>query len=567
MNIFTKLKLFAHVMHWRMTWEKYDLHHPSPVKDNPKFMTAWEAVKLIPDGAVVGTSGIGGNQRCSLMYWAIRDSFLQDGHPRDLTVVNIGGQGGRGKVPGTVEELGLEGLNTRLVVSHTETFKKQLELAQADKMEIHCTLFGSVTFALRAQGEGQEYIINDTGAGTFVDPRVGPGTRVWPPDAPQFVEITEDGRFKYWLPPVDTAVFAAPAADRAGNIYFKNCSFIGESYSLAKAARTHNGRTIVNVGMIVDEGYDDEFLPADLVDAVVYWPDTEQTVTIKQRKYWDCFTPHSTLPIDEGLARTRYINNILRVMSSRLPVDEALARLGTRVFVDNAHKGDHVDIGIGHPEVVARLLHESGAMKDLNMINESGAFGGVAAPGIFFGAAINPDEIVPSVKAFDRMYKRLDWVILGALEVDSAGNVNVSKRGEGPINHVGPGGFIDLCTCAENILFCCSWFDHGEIQVQGNQMKVVKPGKPKFIEKVLEITFNGQEGLKQGKNVFYITHVCAFRLTERGMELIYVMPGVDVQKDIIDVCPMKIVLPEAGAPKTAGTEIVTGENFHFELND
>lgn len=567
MNLFTKLKLFAHVMRWRLKWEKYDLHYPSPVKDNPKFMTAWEAVKMIPDGAIMGTSGIGGNQPCSLMYWAIRDRFKQEGHPRDVTLVNIGGQGGRGKVPGTVEELAVEGLNTRLVVSHTETFKKQLQLAQEGKLEIQCTLFGALTFALRAQGEGQEYIINDTGAGTFVDPRVGPGTRVCPPDAPQYVEITEDGRFKYWLPPVDTAVFSAPAADRKGNIYFKNCSFIGESYSLAKAVRRHNGQTIVNVGLIVEEGYDDEFLPAELVDAIVYWPETEQAVTVKHRKYWDFFTPNSTLPIDEGLARTRYINSILRIMSERVPADEALARLGTRVFVDNARKGDHVDIGIGHPEQVARLLHESGAMKDLNMINESGAFGGVAAPGIFFGAAINPDTIVPSVQAFDRMYNRLDWVILGALEVDSDGNVNVSNRGEGPINHVGPGGFIDLCTCADNILFCCSWGDQTQIDVHDNEVRVVKPGKVKFMDRVMEITFNGQEGLKHGKNVFYITHLCAFHLTERGMELIYVMPGVDIQKDIIDACDMKVVMPEKGAPKIVDKDIVTGKNFRFELRD
>ncbi|HDP33511.1 MAG TPA: hypothetical protein ENN29_00190 [Candidatus Hydrogenedentes bacterium] len=567
MDILTKLKLYAHVMRWRWNWEKYDLHYPPPVKDNPKFMTAWEAVKLIPDGAVMGTSGMAGNQPCSLMYWAIRDHFRQEGRPRDLTLVNIGGQGGRGKVPGTLEELAVEGLIKRMIVSHTESCKGQLEMGQAGKLEIQCTLFGPLTFCLRAQGEGQDHIICDTGAGTFVDPRTGTGTRVCPPDAPQYVEVTESGRFKYWLPPVDTAVFSAPAADRKGNIYFKNCSFIGESYSLPKAVRRHGGRTIVNVGLIVEEGYDKEFLPADQVDAIVYWPETEQVTTVKHRKYWDCFTPQSTLPIDEGLARTRYINSILRVMSTRVPVDEALARLGTRVFAENAMKGDHVDIGVGHPEEVARLLHESGVMKNLHMINESGAFGGVSAPGIFFGAAINPHTIVPSVQAFDRMYKRLDWVILGALEVDSQGNVNVSRRGKDPINHVGPGGFIDLCTCAKNILFCCSWSDQGKIAIQGNQVKVLKPGNAKFIDKVQEITFNGHEGLKQNKKVFYITHLGAFRLTDRGMELIYVMPGIDIQKDIIEACSMKIVLPESGAPTVVGDDVVTGRDFRFELGD
>lgn len=567
MNFLTKLKLYAHVMRWRLNWEKYDLHYPSPVKENPKFMTAWEAVNLIPDGAVLTTSGIGGNQRCSLMYWAIRDRFKEEGHPKDLVLLNIGGQGGRGRVPGTLEELAIEGLAKCLFVSHTETYRKQMELAQEGKIEVQCSLFGAITFAMHAQAEGKDHIIYDTGAGTFIDPRVGTGTRICPPDAPQYVEVTEDGRFKYWLPPIDTAVFSAPAADRKGNIYFKNCSLVGESHFLARAARRHGGRTIVNVGLIVDEGYDADYLPAEYVDAVVYWPETEQTVTITHRKYWDCFTPYSKTPIEEGLARARYINNILGVMPRRTPSDVVLARLGARVFTEYARKGDHVDIGIGLPEEVARLLFESGAMKDLNMIVESGAYGGVSAPGVFFGAAINPDRLVTSYDAFTRMYKRLDWVIVGALEVDSQGNVNVSNRGEGPINHVGPGGFIDLVTCAKNILFCSSWSDQAEINVYDDKVKIVKPGKSKFVEQVYEITFNGQEGLKQGKNVFYVTHVGAFRLTSRGMELIYVMPGIDPQKDIIEACSMKIVLPESDAPKTVGADVITGKNFRFELQE
>ena len=47
-------------------------------------------------------------------------------------------------------------------------------------------------------------------------------------------------------------------------------------------------------------------------------------------------------------------------------------------------------IGVVLPEEVSRLLYESGVMNDLVMINESGVFGGLAAPGIFFGAAVNP---------------------------------------------------------------------------------------------------------------------------------------------------------------------------------
>ncbi len=562
-----KLGVLAHVLRWRATWNQYDAHYPPPVKDNPKFKTAWEAVGMIPDGAVVGISGIGANQRPAVLYWAIRDRFLKEGRPRNLTIVGIGGQGGRGIVPGTVEELALEGLNTRLITSHTEMFKAQQRLAQEGKLELQCSLLGVITRIFREQGEGRNWLITDTGAGTFIDPRTGVGTPVWSPDDSQYVEVLEDGRLKYTLPPIDTALFSAAAADRKGNIYFKNGSVICEGFSLPKAARRNGGRVIVNVGTMVEEGFDDAYIPAENVDAVVYWPGTEQTATIKQRRYWDFFTTNSATSTKDGLARVRLINNILGITSKRSPMDETLARLATRIFVEHARRGDHVDIGFGLPEEVARLLHETGIMEDLYMINESGVFGGVSAPGIFFGAAVNPTEIIPTVDTFDRLYSRLDWAILGALQVDSQGNVNVSRRGPGPMEHVGPGGFIDLVTCAKSILFCCAWGDQAAIALHGSAVEIKDPGAPKFIENVDEITFSGSEALKHGKQVFYATHVGAFKLTARGLELTHVMPGVDVQKDILDFSRAKIVLPEEGAPIVVGADVLSAREFKPRLKD
>jgi propionate CoA-transferase len=96
----------------------------------------------------------------------------------------------------------------------------------------------------------------------------------------------------------------------------------------------------------------------------------------------------------------------------------------------------------------------------------------------------------------------------------------VSKRGERAINYVGPGGFIELTTAAKKIFFCVAWGHQAEIKIIDNKVKVIKPGKPKFIEKVDEITFNGREAIKNGKEVFYITHVGAFILTEKGLNCV-----------------------------------------------
>jgi len=112
-----------------------------------------------------------------------------------------------------------------------------------------------------------------------------------------------------------------------------------------------------------------------------------------------------------------------------------------------------------------------------------------------------------------------------------------------------------------------NWTALGKTEVQGDKVKVVKPGKPKFVEKVDEITFSGKEALKAGKKVFYATTVGLFRLTERGMELIRVMPGVDIQKDIVGGCTMKVVLPESGEVPVVDSSIVTGEGFSLGLKE
>jgi len=45
------------------------------------------------------------------------------------------------------------------------------------------------------------------------------------------------------------------------------------------------------------------------------------------------------------------------------------------------------------------------------------------------------------------------------------------------------------------------------------------------------------------------------------MTLIRVMPGIDIQRDIIDATPMKIVLPEDGPVAAVTRDIVTGDGF------
>jgi acyl CoA:acetate/3-ketoacid CoA transferase beta subunit len=234
------------------------------------------------------------------------------------------------------------------------------------------------------------------------------------------------------------------------------------------------------------------------------------------------------------------------VAARRTAADDVVARLAAAVVLANVRPRRYLNIGVGLPEEVARALFEGGRLADVTCVVESGVMGGLPAPGIFFGAAVCPQRMVSSAELFALCNARLDAACLGALQADSAGNVNVSKRGTGARGYVGPGGFIDLTTAAETIVFVSAWTAHGDVAVEGESLRIRAVGTAKFVDCVDEITFCGPRAVAAGKRVFYATHVGLFQLTRRGMELIGVMPGVDVERDIVDATAMAVVLPRRG---------------------
>ncbi|HDP33883.1 MAG TPA: hypothetical protein ENN29_02100 [Candidatus Hydrogenedentes bacterium] len=562
MTLRTKAMLFFHIVRWLATRNIWNTRYSFTLPDNPKFMGARDAVRKIPDGAVIAYSGLGGNQWASIIHRATRQLFLETGHPRDLSAIIIGGNGSRGRAPGSLEELGVEGLCTRFFTGHMETFKAMLKLGAEGKCELQCLPQGVMAFLIEAQGRGEKSILIETGVGTFMDPRVGRGTPLVGAD--QWVTVEGD-KLRYRLPDINVAVFNAPAADRKGNIYVKNCAMVAETAEITRAARRNGGYVIANVGKLVDEGYDDVFLPADAIDAVVAYPRTQQAAAIEHRHYWPMFTLDSDIPLEEGVEMLKFVNQTLGITPRRSAVDDAVARLAATIFAEHISEGSFINIGIGLPEEVCRLISEAGLARSVKFFSESGVLGGLPAPGVWFGAGVCPEEMISSAQVFHKCYEHLDASILGMLEFDPAGNVNVSKRGEGPLNYVGPGGFIDFSSTAQNVFFVCSWMVHGGMSIDNGRLKIVKRNKIKLVERVAEITFSGQRALERKQNIFYITNVGVFKLTARGLELILVVPGVDIRHDILEPTNNAVFLPESRDVPVADMSVMTGDKFTLEL--
>jgi propionate CoA-transferase len=563
MNLLDKAALLAHIARWRLSWDRRDTAFLPPEPLPGKFKSARAAVDMIPDGACVISSGFAGNARCSIFFWALRERFEQTGNPKGLTWISVGGQGGRGRVPGSVEEVGLDGLVTRYIAGHTETTKSMLQLADAGRLELHTLPQGEMTFILEAQGRGENEVRSHTGMGTFLDPRVGRGSPVTPGATMQFARADGDS-IVYSMPSVDVALINAPYADSQGNIYFQNASTISENVEAARAARHNGGLVLVSVSRLIDHDEASIGLAMDAVDVVVINPRSEQSGSVAQRRYWPMFTAGANVDEQAAIARLRFINRALGITPRRGPLEHALARLGAKTFTEQVGPGATINVGVGLAEEVCNVLYASRVCEQITFTTESGPYGGLPAAGIFFGSAINPKRLESSAWMFHHYQDHLDATMLGFLQLDSTGNINLSNRGPSVLDYVGPGGAPSIIESAKTVLFIGKWMQGAEVSIQGGELRLDKPGKPKLVEQVNEITFNGSVGLASGKKIFYVTDLAVLELTADGLTLRAVMPGINIERDLLANCGARIHVPDDPGPETVAAAVVTGEDFHID---
>lgn len=532
-------RVFGDLLRWRLSWESRDLDYCPRSIGPANLVSAREAARLIGDGDTVISSGFASSGRCSIFFWAVREAFESRGSPRGLTWITVSAQGGRGRLPGTIEELALPGLLDCYICGHLETARALLALADKGRLELHTLPQGVMTALLTEQGRGKRSVSSTTGAGTFLDPRCGRGSAVTPGARLALVRPRGE-RLRYTLPAIDVAFLSAPHADRRGNLYYHDAPTISENTEVALAAKRNGGRVVAVVGDII--GYDPArvSLPARWVDRIVLNPRQEQIGGVFQRSYWPMFTPGARVDVGASLALVKFVNAVSGAVARRGELERALARMAAAVFLDNTPDGSLVNIGVGMPEELCMLLCEAGMHDRFIFSTEAGVIGGVPTPGVFFGAAIAPERIESSAAVFRRYRRSLRTTVLGFLEVDSAGNVNVSRRGSAVSDYIGPGGFCDIADSAQTVVFVGSWTVGGRMRLDEGRLRIAGHGRCKFVPAVSEVTFNGAKALAAGKQVYYVSNVGIFRLGRRGLMLTHIAPGVDLQRDVLDASGARI---------------------------
>jgi propionate CoA-transferase len=190
--------------------------------------------------------------------------------------------------------------------------------------------------------------------------------------------------------------------------------------------------------------------------------------------------------------------------------------IGTRALRE-IREGDIVNLGIGLPESVAMVAAETGRLSEFTLTVESGPIGGVPASGLYCGCSHFPEAIIDQPSQFD-FYDGggLDIAVLGAVEVDAEGSVNVTSFAD---RFAGVGGFVNIAQSARRLVFCCTF---------------LAKSQPKFVRKIQHVCFHGPTAFAHGQQVLYVTERAVFELTAEGLRLIEIAEGYDLQKDILD---------------------------------
>ncbi|UWQ53028.1 acyl CoA:acetate/3-ketoacid CoA transferase [Leisingera caerulea] len=493
-----------------------------------KTTTTEQAMALIRDGDVVTTTGFVQSCIPEMLHAALEKRFLEQGAPRDLTLIMCAGAGdSKGLGTGRLHH---DGLLRRVIAGNFGRMPKVAQAAQENKICGYNLPQGVISQLYRACAAGQPGLFSKVGLHTYVDPRHGGGrvNKVTEEDIVKHVEVDGEDWLFYKATKIDVAFIRGTSADRSGNISMEREALTLDCLAQAMAAHNNGGIVIAQVERIVEDGSikpKDVKIPGLLVDCVCVAENPEMHRMNYGVQHNPALSGEIRVPV-EGIAK--------------MPLDQRkiIARRAAFELPPNGA----VNLGVGAPDGVAAVANEEKATPYITLTTEAGAVGGVLAGGSSFGSSANADAIIDQNQMFD-FYDGggLDLTCLGMAECDAEGSVNASRFG-GRLN--GCGGFINISQNSRAVVFAGTFTAGGlKVAVENGELRIVQEGRnKKFVRLIEQITFSGPYASQRSQPVLYVTERCVLQLTPKGLELIEIAPGIDLQRDILDQMEFKPII-------------------------
>jgi len=501
-----------------------------------KVCTAEDAVAAIPDGACITVSGTITLLLPRTLLGALEARFLAEGHPRDVTWFEPFPTGEPG-----IEPLSYPGLLKRVIGGWYTPHERLRQMIVDDEVEAYLFPLGSLSFWCQAMAAGRDRYLTTVGVDTYLDPRRG-GGKLNARTTEDIVSLaTVDGceHIVYPKLPIDVALIQASTVDEDGNASLEDEAATMNVLYQALATKRFGGRVIVQARRQVAAGQIPPRLvavPGILVDAIVINPSEEredstgtmsflmpahriarppsQVLTSRQPAVWRRWLTEGT--VDESCPETRQVT-----------ADMAIARRACLTL----EPGAVVNVGAGLPlREIPPVVIEEDVESDVLLSVETGVLGG-----LFNGAGFHANAAAYlDTPGIFSLYSSglIRSAFFSMLEFDADGNVNLLRYGS---TWVGPGGSMDIAEAVDDVIFCGT-LRAGGLQVTGQDGRLVidaEGSTPRAVGDIQGVCFNGERMRSQGKTVHYITERAVFRLTDDGLELCEVAPGIDIDRDVL----------------------------------
>lgn len=502
-----------------------------------KIMSLEDAVRLIPDNAVIAVNSSSGLCCPDAVLGALGARFDHDGHPKNLTTLHPIAAGDMFGSVGT-DHIAKPGMLSKIIggsyVSGPTKAQppKIWDMITNNLVAAYNVPSGIIFDMLREAAAKRPGVLTKVGLETFVDPRIegcamNDLARQTPIVRVQQFEDEEWLFFKSIAPNV--AIIRGSVSDERGNLSFgQEGAYLG-AMEMALAARNNGGIVIAQVRRIAQNGSiraHDVHVPGILVDAVVEAPDMFQT---------------TATPYDPAIS-----GELIRPLDSFAYQEFGVNKVIARRVAQDLKSGWAVNIGFGISANVPRILLEEGCHGAVTWVIEQGAVGGIPLLDFKFGCSANAEAFVASPHQFCYFQAGgFDASLLSFLEIGRDGSVNVSRLSAVPHRTAGAGGFVDITTRAKKIVFSGNFNAGAKMRVDDGKLIIDQEGKvAKFVDQVDQVSFSGARAHRQGQDVSYVTERCVIKLIGGRLVLTEFAPGIDIRRDILDQAATEIIVSD-----------------------